>query len=76
MRPSFIAQTLLVLMSCVELSLAQAPSLPIASQSELAWVTAEVKAPLVSFQTFDSDSVKTQGNRTSRASWHNDCVRI
>ncbi|HAC89187.1 MAG TPA: esterase family protein, partial [Planctomycetaceae bacterium] len=60
MRLSIIALALLVLMSCVEFSLAQPPSLPIASQSELAWVTAEVKAPLVSFQTFDSDSAKTK----------------
>lgn len=48
MRLSMIAQALLTLVSCVEFSLAQAPSLPIASQSELAWVTVEVKAPRVS----------------------------
>lgn len=60
MRLSMIAQALLTLVSCVEFSLAQAPSLPIASQSELAWVTAEVKAPRVSFQTFDSDSAKAK----------------
>lgn len=60
MRLSIIAQALFTLVSCVEFSLAQAPSLPIASQSELAWVTAEVKAPRVSFQTFDSDSANAK----------------
>jgi len=60
MRLSMIAQALLVLVLCAELSPEQPSSQPVASQSQLAWVTPEVKAPRVSFQTFDSDSAKTK----------------
>ena len=60
MRLSMIAQALLVLVLYVGLSLAEPPSLPVASPSDLAWVTPEVKVPRVSFQTFDSESVKTK----------------
>jgi poly(3-hydroxybutyrate) depolymerase len=60
MRLTMILQALLVLALCVESTLAQPPSLPVASQSDLAWVTPEVKAPRVSLQTFDSGVAKTK----------------
>ncbi|MFN7842795.1 MAG: hypothetical protein ACK5N9_13835, partial [Pirellula sp.] len=60
MRLPMIAQALLVLVLCAELSPAQPSSQPVASQSQLAWVTAEAKAPRVSFQTFDSEAAKTK----------------
>jgi poly(3-hydroxybutyrate) depolymerase len=42
----------------VALSVAQEPAQRIESQSGKAWVTPEVKAPRVSFHTFDSDAAK------------------
>ena len=58
MRPALLAITLLLLMFMVALSVAQEPAQRIESQSRLAWVTPEVKAPRVSFHTFDSDAAK------------------
>lgn len=60
MKPTMLVQPLLILLVCVDLSFAQSSSQPIALQNQLAWVTPEVKAPSVSFQTFDSEAAKTK----------------
>ena len=58
MRQALLAITLFLLLFIVALSVAQEPAQRIESQSRLAWVTPEVKAPRVSFHTFDSDAAK------------------
>lgn len=55
-----IAQALLVLITCAELSLVQPSSQSSTLKRDLAWVTLEVKAPQVSFQTFDSQAAKSK----------------
>lgn len=58
MRPSTRILTLLLVSLLVETSKAQSPVERVESQSGKAWVTPEVKAPRVSFHTFDSDATK------------------
>ena len=58
MRQAPLAITLFLFMFMVALSTAQPPAQRVESQSGKAWVTPEVKAPRVSFHTFDSDAAK------------------
>ena len=58
MKPSTRILTLAIVSLFVASSPAQSPGERIESQSGKAWVTPEVKAPRVSFHTFDSDAAK------------------
>ncbi len=58
MNRNLIAKSLLVFVLSFEISLAQSSTLPSVSKVDFAWVTREVKAPRVSFHTFNSEAVK------------------
>ena len=58
MKSSTRILTLLLVSLLVASSTAQSPVERVESKSGKAWVTPEVKAPRVSFQTFDSDAAK------------------
>jgi len=60
MKPSTRILTFVIVSLLVASSTAQSPVERVESQSGKAWVTPEVKAPRVSFHTFESDAAKAK----------------
>jgi enterochelin esterase-like enzyme len=58
MNRNLIAKCLFIFVLNVDVLLAQSSLLPSASKPDFAWVTREVKAPRVSFHTFNSEATK------------------